>query len=222
MRRQRVDLRDARRVSDERGADGAPGTDVVPVVFRVLDQFLGDHVEDREPVRDDGGQFLVEALRDILGDRISVERFRLVPAEPLQFLLCPVDGGREVAGGHRADALDHVRDPVRIVDDDFLGAVAEVFELGEHLLRRAEEQGGLVVGVLEALAGHDDGAELGAFRVDEVDVAGGDRRFAGGVSQREDAAVDVPKVFLGLEPRRHHLHFLRGLVLPVIRPQISM
>ena len=190
VRLERVDLRNAGHRRDERRADGAAGADEVAVRLAVRDELLRRHVQHREAVLVDGAELARQTLFDDLRQRIAVLLLGARPGDRVELLLGAVDERREHALGNRADLLDHVGDLVRVRHDDLVRLfLSEIFELPQHFVRRAHVQRRLLVGVGEALAGHQDRAAGGVLRVLEVHVARRDDRLVQPLAEPHDRAV---------------------------------
>ena len=92
------------------------------MLLGIVNQFLGDHVQDREPVLDDGGQLPLEAGRDQFRHRVAVDLFGAGPGDPLEVLFRPGNAGGIGALRDRTDVvLDHVGDFVRVQNNHFKG-----------------------------------------------------------------------------------------------------
>ena len=108
-------------------------------------------------------------------------------------------------GDEKAHVADLFSDAVGFVDDHALGGLAaEVGKFLQHLLRGAEVERGLVVGVLKALGGHEDGAVDGVLRVHEVDVAGGHHGDVQFIAKGEYFAVEVAQALFVLHRALAH------------------
>ena len=127
VRRQRVDLGDARHRGDEGRADGAARADEVAIVVRFLDEALRDKVEHREAVADDGLELLLEAVLDDFRQILAVELARLLVGHLADFLVSARDLRRVEIIRDRLEALDLIGDLARIRHDSFIGRfLAEV------------------------------------------------------------------------------------------------
>ena len=71
---------------------------------------------------------------------------------------------------------------------------AEVFELPEHFIGRAEVEGRLLVGVGKAHTRHQDGAEDRILRVEEVDIPGGADRLFELIAHSHDGPVEIAQL----------------------------
>ena len=166
MRRQRIHLGDAGRISDKGGADGAAGAHEIALFVRVLHEFVGNDVHDGKTVLDDGIQLLVEPLLHQSRQRISVLRMCHAVAELLQLFIRVLNDGRALVGPHRRDALYHACDFLRVFDDDFLALLrAEISKLSQHFLRGAKIERRLSVGVIIFIAEKDHAPVNLIFRI---------------------------------------------------------
>ena len=200
VRRQRVDLGDARHRGDEGRADGTTRADEIAVVVRLLDEALRDEVKDGEAVADDGLELLLEAVLDDLRQVLAVERAGLLVGHLADLLVGARDLRRVEVVRDRLEALDLVGDLARVRHNGLVGRLlAEVLELLEHLVCRAQVERRLHLGVVEALALHEDGAVDAVLRVEEVDVAGRDERLAELLGDLGDLEVDLDEVFIRLD-----------------------
>ena len=99
--------------------------------------------------------------------------------------------------GKQAKLLHLIGDQLGVVDHDLMALLrAQIGEFIQHFLGGLEIQGGLIVAVLKAQTGLNDGTIDGILGVQEVDVAGGHHRLAQLLAQRHDAAVEVPQLLL--------------------------
>ena len=102
----------------------------------------------------DGVQLFLQPLLHDLGQRVAVIPLGVRPCGVPELLLCALDAGRIGAARDGADAaVDAGRDLAGVGHDDLVGLLlGQITELVQHILRRAVEQGRLVVRVLEAVA----------------------------------------------------------------------
>ena len=165
---------------------------------------------------DDGPQLLVEPGLHNLRQGVAIALLGPPPGDLHQLLLGPLDEGREVAVGHRADVVDHVGDPVGVRHHHLKGLLlAQVLELLEHLRRGAHVKGRLLVRVREAL--HDDLAEIRVLGVLKVHVAGGHNRLAQLFANAHNGAVVLPQALLVRVAVAHHKHVVaNGLNFQII------
>ena len=200
--RQGVDLGDAGHAGHEGGADATAAAHQVAVPQGLLHQLVGDGVQSRVPVADDGAELLFQALGDELRQLVPVHLVGGLPGHGLDVVsgLLP-EGGEGLLSlgmGDVPEGLFHpVGDQVGVGDHHLEGLVpAQVAELLQHLVRGVEIQGRLLVAVLEALGVLDDGAEDGVLRVQEVHVARGAHGDAQLFAQPDHLAVHIPQGFL--------------------------
>ncbi len=198
MRRQGIDFRNVGHGRYKGRADGPTGAYEVAVVVGMLNELVGDVIEHAEAVAQDGRKFLDEPVLDDLRQGIAVNLMGFFIAHAFQ---CFRRAGnlREVQRflRHGAHVSDHVVDLVGIGNDDLPGPFfAEVGEFFQHFVGRAQVQVGLELGVLKALAGHEDFPVYLIFRVEEVGVARRDGHLAQLVADAQDRAVDVPQAFI--------------------------
>ena len=151
---------------------------------------------------DDGLELLLEAVLDDLRQVLAVERAGLLVGHLADLLVGARDLRRVEVVGDWLEALDLVGDLARIRHDGFVGRLlAEVLELLEHLVRRAQVEWRLQLGVVEALALHEDGAVDAVLRVEEVDVAGRNERLAELLGNLSDLEVNLDEVIVRLDIR---------------------
>ena len=204
MGRERVDLRDAAHMRHEGRAHRAAGAHQIAVVVGLLHQLLGDVVQRRKAVADDGFELLFDAGHDDLRQLLAVHFLRAAPGHVLDIVRRVLPQGLEGVlalgvDGEELQFFDLVGDLFRVVDDHLMALFrAEVGKLLQHLVGGLEVQRRLVVRVLKAHAGLDDGAVLGVMGVEEVHIAGGDHGNAQLVAQLDDDAVEVAQpLFIG-------------------------
>ena len=198
MRRQGIDLRNVGHSRHEGRADGPTGAYEVAVVIGMLNELMGDVIEHAEAVAQDRRKFFDEPVLDDLRQGIAVNLMGLFIAHVLQGLR-RAGNLREVQRflRHGAHVFNHFIDLVGIGNDDFASPFfAEVSEFFQHFVSRAQVQVGLELGVLKALAGHEDFPVYLVFRVEEVGVARRDGHLAQLVADAQDRAVDVPQAFV--------------------------
>ena len=154
MGRQTVDLRDAGEVGHSRRADRAAAAHLIAARVGVGHQLDRDDVQDSVAVAADGVQLFLQPLLHDLGQRVAVIPLGVRPCGVPELLLCALDAGRIGAARDGADAaVDAGRDLAGVGHDDLVGLLlGQIAELVQHILRRAVEQGRLVVRVLEAVA----------------------------------------------------------------------
>ena len=100
--------------------------------------------------------------------------------------------------GDGTQRLAHVGDAVGVGDDHLAGLfLSQIGEFPQHIVRSAEIQGHVLVRVVEALGGQQNVTENLVLGVQEVDVSGGDHRFAQFLAQPDDFPVVLPEVFVG-------------------------
>ena len=102
----------------------------------------------------DGVQLFLQPLLHDLGQRGAVVPLGGFPGRIPELLFCALDAGRIGAARDGADAaVDAGRDLAGVGHDDLVGLLlGQIAELVQHILRRAVEQGRLIVRVLEAVA----------------------------------------------------------------------
>ena len=181
-------------------------------------QLLGGHVQHGEAVLDDGVQLLVQAVLHDLGQGVAVLLFGPLPGDGDELLLGALDEGREVAHGHRPHLLDLIGDEVGVLHHHLIGLLLpQIGEFLQHLRGGAHVQGGLVLGVGEALARHDDLAEVRVLGVFEMDIAGGHHGLVQLLADLDDGAVVLPQALDVRVAVAHHEHVVAdGLDLQVV------
>ncbi len=94
VRREGVDLGDARHVGDERRADRPSRADEVAALKRALHELLRRHI-DHVILSEDTAQLDIQAVNDQLGQLIAVQLMRLVPDHAVEVLLRVFKARRE-------------------------------------------------------------------------------------------------------------------------------
>ena len=149
---------------------------------------------------DDGLELLLEAVLDNLRQVLAVESAGLLVGHLADLLISARDLRRVKVVRNRLEALDLVGDLARVRHNGLVGRLlAEVLELLEHLVCRAQVERRLQLGVVEALALHEDGAVDAVLGVEEVDVAGRDERLAELLGDLGDLEVDRNEVLIRLD-----------------------
>ena len=117
----------------------------------------------------------------------------MFPRSIAQLLLCTLDAGRVGAARDGTNiVVDHRRDLAGVLHHYLVGFfLGQIVELRQHILRGAEEQRRLVVGILEAVARLQHRAVDGILRLGKVHVAGGNDRLVQVLAQLDDRAVEV-------------------------------
>ena len=226
MGRERVDLRDAAHMRHEGRAHRAAGAHQIAVVVGLLHQLLGDVVQGREAVADNGLELLFDAGYDDLRQLLAVHLLRASPGHVLDIVRRVLPQGLEGVlalgvDGEELQFFDLVGDLFRVVDDHLMALFrAEVAEFLQHLVGGLEVQGRLIVRVLKAHAGLDDGAVFRVMGVEEVHVAGGHDGDAQLIAELHDDAVEVAQGFLIRETAlaHHEIVVADGLDFEVVVP----
>ena len=155
----------------------------------------------------DGVQLLFQPLLQHVGQRAAVVARRMLPRVVAQLLLRARDAGRVGALGDGAQVVvDGSGDLVGVRHHNFIRLfLRQIAEILQHIGRGAEVERGLVVRVLEAVAGLQNSAVDPVLRLLKVGVARGDNRLMQVLAQLYDGAVEV---FDGLDrvhlPVAHH------------------
>ena len=197
MRRQGVDFGNVRHGRHEGRTDGPTGADEVAVVIGVLDQLVGDVIEDAETVAQDGRKFFFQPVFDDLRQRVAVDFVGLLVAHVLQRFRRTGDL-REIERflRYRPAVGNHIVDLIGVGNDHFPRPFfAEIGKFRQHLVCRAQVQVRLKFGILEALAGHEDFPVNLVFRVHEMSITRGDSQFPQIIAELEDSPVDVAQAF---------------------------
>ena len=102
----------------------------------------------------DGVQLLLQPLFHNFGQRVTVIALGVFPRSIAQLLLCALDAGRVGAPGDGAHiVVDHGGDLAGVLYYHLVGLfLGQIVELRQHILRGAEEQRRLIVGILKAVA----------------------------------------------------------------------
>ena len=202
MGHQRIHFRDVQHGGHKGGPYGPPGPHHVPVVVGFLHQQMGDVVQHREPVADNGGEFLLQPVLHDLRQLGAVPFVGSGVAQGFHLFLGPGDGGRIqlVPVGHRLEMLHLVADFVGVFHHHFIGPVPQVGKFLQHLFGGPQVQGRLFL-IRIAHPGLEDLPGQGVFRIQEVDVAGGHGEFSQFVPQGQDLFVDGLEVFHRMDVR---------------------
>ena len=157
---------------------------------RVLHQLLRGHVDHVVVVVEDGVELGIDALLHDLRRVLAVDAVHLAVDEVAQVAGGVLDLGREQVLGQQLDLLHLVGDGAGIRDDELVGRLlAEIRKLLQHLVRGAEIDRAVAVGVGEFLRRLQDLAVLLVLGVEEVHVARGDDGLAELPAERQDRAV---------------------------------
>ena len=144
----------------------------------------------------------------------------LVPNEAIQVLSGIFQARREeLALGQQLDAFDLIRNGARVGYDHLVGfLLAEVLELLEHLVRRAEVDGQRRVRIWEFLGGQQDMAVDLILRLLKMHIAGGDDPLAQLLAKPDDGAIEVAQLLLtpGRTLAQHEAIVADGLDLEII------
>ena len=222
VRAQGIYLRNSRHICHQRRAHRASGTHQITVLHRLPHQLLGDDVHHGEAVCDDGMQLLLQPLLHDGGEIFPVQGMGLAVADIGQRLVAVRNHGRALIRPHRRNGLDLIRDQVGIGDHHLFGLIAsQILKFLQHLLRGAQVQRGLILGILKALSCHDDPAVHLVRRIQKMHVTGCHHRLAILLSQLHDSAVDILDVLDGIHQTDffiidHEGVVSRGLNLQII------
>ena len=193
VRRQAVHLRDAREVRHSGGADRATAAHLIAARIGVGHQLDRNDVQHRVTVAADGVQLLLQPLFHDLGQGVAVIPLGVLPCGIAQLLLCAFNAGRVGAPGDGAHiVVDHGGDLAGVLYHNLVGLfLGQIIELCQHILRGAEEQRRLVVGILKAIARLQYSAVDRILRLGKVHVAGGDDRLVQILAQLDDGTVEL-------------------------------
>ena len=141
----------------------------------------------------DGVQLLLQPLFHNFGQRVTVIALGVFPRSIAQLLLCTLDAGRVGAARDGTNiVVDHRRDLAGVLHHYLVGFfLGQIVELRQHILRGAEEQRRLVVGIFKAVARLQHSAVSRILRLGKVHVAGGNDRLVQIFAQLDDRAVEV-------------------------------
>ena len=196
--REGVDLGDAGHVGNDRRADGATGADQIAMLQRVLHQLLGGHVDHVVVAVDDVVQLGFHAFHHQLRGIVPVKTVEFGVDQIFQVFHGVLDFGSEQVVGDGTQRLAHVGDAVGVGDDHLAGLfLSQIGKFPQHIVRGAEVQGHILVRVVKALGGQQNVTENFVLGVQEVNVSGGDHRFAQFLAQPDDFPVVLPEVFIG-------------------------
>ena len=190
--RQTVHLRDTGKVRHSRGADRTTAAHLIAARIGVGHQLDRNDVQNRVAVATDGIQLLLQPLFHDLGQGVAVIPLGVLPCGIAQLLLCTLDAGRVGAPGDGAHVVvDHGGDLAGVLHHNLVGFfLGQIVELRQHILRGAEEQRRLVVGILKAVASLQYGAVDRILRLGKVHVAGSNDRLVQILAQLDDGAVE--------------------------------
>ena len=197
VRRQGVDLGDARHVCNERRADRASRADKIAALKRALHELLRRHIND-VVLAEDAAQLDVQSVDDELRQLIAVERVRLVPDHAVEIFLGVFKARREeLALGQKLDVLHLLGDGARVGHDDLVGFfLAEIVEFPEHFVGRAEVERHRLVRVGKFLRRKQDVAVDLVLGVEEMDVARRADGLAELLAELDDRAVEVLQILV--------------------------
>ena len=196
--RQTVHLRDAGKVRHSGGADRTTAAHLIAARIGVGHQLDRNDVQNRVAVAADGVQFLLQPLFHDLRQGVAVIPLGVFPCGIAQLLLCTLDAGRVGAPGDGAHVVvDHSGDLAGVLYYHLVGLfLGQIVELRQHILRGAEEQRRLIVGILKAVARLQYGAVDRILRLGKVHVTGGNDRLVQILAQLDDGAVEFLDPFL--------------------------
>ena len=219
VRRERVDLGDARHIGDERRADRPSRADQIAALQRALDELLRRHIH-HVVLAEDAAQLNVQTVLDELRRLVAVKLVHLVPDEAVQILSGIFQARREeLALGQQLDVLDLIRNGARVGHDHLVGLfLAEILKFTEHLVRCAEVDGQRRVRVGEFLGGQQDMAVDLILRLLKMHIAGGDDPLAQLLAEPDDGAIEVAQLLLapGRALAQHEAIVADGLDLEII------
>ena len=209
MGRHAVDFGNTGKVGHSGGTDGTTAAHLVAARVGVGHQLDGNDVQNGIAMAADGIQFLLQALLQDIGNRVTVAFAGVFPGAAAQLFLGALNGRRIGAFGDGAEvAVDGGGDLVGVGDHHFVGFfLAQVAEFLQHILGGAVEQRGLVVGILEAVARLENGAVSSILRFLEMHVPRSHHRLVQFFGQGNDGAVEV-------------LHRLNGIHLAVAHHEL--
>ena len=117
----------------------------------------------------------------------------MLPCGIAQLLFRTLNAGRVGAPGDGTHVIiDHSGDLAGVLYHHLVGLfLGQIVELRQHILRGAEEQRRLVVGILKAVARLQYSAVDRILRLGKVHVAGGNNRLVQILAQLDDGTVEL-------------------------------
>ena len=131
----------------------------------------------------------------------------LIIADITKHLIRVFNNRRKFTVTDRADPVTHIRDFIRVCDDNLFRFLrTQIFKFLQHLFCGPQIQRCLIIRIAESLSGHDDSPVDFILGINKMYITGGNHRFFKLFSQFHDPSVQIPKIFLG------------GYIIPVFIP----
>ena len=148
---------------------------------------------------DNRRQFLVKTCRNDLRQRVAVKLLRPGPAAALQFFLRALEVRCVSPLRNWSWVFDHVRDEVRVSDDDFARSLlSEVLEFFQHFVGRPEKKMDIAVRVRKFLSCEQNFSRDFVVFVEKMRVAGRDHWFSELLSEFVNFSVDLHQLFFAV------------------------
>ena len=197
VRRQGVDLGDARHIRHERRADRASRANEIAALKRALHELLRRHVNN-VILSKNAAQLDVQSVDDELRQLVAVQLVCLVPDHAVEVFFGVFKARREeLTLGQKLDILHLFGDGARVGHDDLIGLfLAEVVEFIEHFVGRSEVERHRLVRVGKFLRRKQNVAVDLVLRVEEMDVARRADGLAELLAKLHDRAVEVLEVLV--------------------------
>ena len=108
--------------------------------------------------------------------------------------------GRTFIRSYRRYLVTHIRNPVRILNYNFLRfLISQIREFLKHLLRRMKVEWCLIVCILEAFTRHKDSSVYLILRIQEVNVTGGYHRLIEYFAKFHYSPVHILNILNGID-----------------------
>ena len=145
-------------------------------------------------------QLFAQTSRNDLRYRITKHLFGIAPADLFQFLLGAVDGRGEGSVREGTHRFHPIGDEIGVLYHDLVSFLRrQVVELCQHLISSTQIQRCLIIGILEALTGHQNRTEDGVFFLHEMNVAGRNHRNVEIITQFYDGFIELDEFVHGFD-----------------------
>ena len=170
------------------------------MLIGVCNKLLGDHVQNRKSVLDNGVQLLVKTLLNDVWQRVAVSLLSSLPCDSGKLLLGIIHAWGECSRRNGSDIrIDHIRYLVCIGNNDLVSLfLAQVGKFLQHFISRPEIQRRLIFGIGKLVV-HKYLSEYRVRRVHKMNVAGGNNGYVQRLTQLNDRFVELLQILNGVD-----------------------
>ena len=193
---QRVDFGNSCHRCHKRGANRTTGTNLIPMVYAIPNQFLCNDIQHRKTMFDDRGEFAVQSLFYQFRQWVTIDFLCLSIGDSHQIFLGTVNGRRKGTVRERLNVFNLICNGIGVGNNNFVCLFfTKIGEFFQHFFRGTQIQRRLKFCIVIALSGLQDLAVNGIFLVHEVHVTGCTNRNSQFITQCNNFAVVFLQLF---------------------------